>query len=375
MPFFRVPTRINKHVTVLDNDDIASFDPDHSSIRDEFFSAHQNENRLLLKDTLMIDLSRIENNPKDINSTVESDQELSVTQNEGYSVVIDSDSEMDLRDGILSFPDRLLVQGSLIVGKLRCTRERLADSKGAKIKVDSGAYLEATLFCAEQVEVWGTLRGNIQCETLLLGPDAKVEGNIETNFLQVMGGASINGSVKAGQNASSFDPRYQDKIIIETKKHQVKEVPLTIIQEATKRVYADPVTFTQTDNQRMSATEFYKPKKDSLDALFGKGIRKSLLKGTLSAASGKYLDSFGNPLIVEADEETVNAFREVRRFSHETRTLLDAHLRQKEKDKMLRLNQSSNGKDSNKLSLDNDTPSKNQEGDTVTRDQTSNPLE
>jgi len=321
---YRLPVRLPKPVTLLDSDSTA-FESEETNNINSYNETDQSSMDYLLHESSSTDRPIYE-------------EISSLTDEQEYTVVIDNDSDLDLRDGTLSFPDTLLVQGSLKVGKLRCTREKL-NPKGARVKVAAGGYLGATLYCVEQVEIWGEMHGNIHCETLLLGPEAVVEGNIEAKFLQVMGGASINGSIKTGKTARDFDPRKQDKIIIESQKKSLGEMaaPLTIIQEVTKRRATDPIIFTQNGTQRMSANEFYKPRKDSLDGLFGTVWRNASIRGDILSSSGKYLDSFGNPLIVEADEETVNSFREVRRFSHETRTLLDAHLRKKEKDKVLRL--------------------------------------
>jgi cytoskeletal protein CcmA (bactofilin family) len=326
---YRWPIRLQKPVSRLDSDNTV-LESDDSS--DNKFSSNQTDN---------VPLNNIFHESASIDRAFHGDTS-SIKDDLEYTVVIDNDSDLDLRDGSLSFPDTLLVQGSLKVGKLRCTRENL-HPKGAKVKVATGGYLGATLYCAEQVEIWGELHGNIHCETLLLGPDAIVEGNIETKFLQVVGGASISGSIKTGKVASTFDHRKQEKVIIEPPKKNLGEMnpPLTIIQEVTKKRAEKPVIMYQNGTQRMSANEFYKPRKDSLDGLFGTAWRNASNRGDLLSSSGKYLDSFGNPLIVEADEETVKSFREVRRFSYETRTLLDAHLRKKEKDKMLKL--TSNG--------------------------------
>lgn len=332
-PSYRLPIRLHKPVTLLDSDNIA-FESDKSTNEKSFHQLDHISSNHSLHEIASIDVSA-------------SGDTSSLKDGLEHTVVIDHDSNLDLRDGTLSFPETLIVQGSLKVGKLRCTREN-SHPKGAKVKVALGGYLGATVYCAEQVEVWGTLNGNIHCETLLLGPDAIVEGNIEAKFLQVMGGASISGSIKTGKSARSFDPRKQEKIIIEAPKKSLGEMnaPLTIIQEVTKKRTEYPLISNQNATQRMSANEFYKPRKDSLDGLFGTVWRNASIRGELLSSSGKYLDSFGNPLIVEADEETVKSFREVRRFSHETRTLLDEHLRKKEKDRMLTLSARKNNKNS-----------------------------
>jgi hypothetical protein len=57
---------------------------------------------------------------------------------------------------------------------------------------------------------------------------------------------------------------------------------------------------------------------------------------SLDKSKGKYVDSFGHPLIRGADDEQVASFREIRSLSSQTRDLLDTHKKKKEKDIILR---------------------------------------
>jgi hypothetical protein len=62
---------------------------------------------------------------------------------------------------------------------------------------------------------------------------------------------------------------------------------------------------------------------------------------TLDKTKGKYVDSFGNPLIRGADDEQVASFREIRNLSSRTRSLLDMHRKEKEKELIRRKSTSS----------------------------------
>lgn len=67
---------------------------------------------------------------------------------------------------------------------------------------------------------------------------------------------------------------------------------------------------------------------------------------------GKYVDSFGNPLIKPADDDQVASFREIRSLSSRTRTLLDTHKKKKEKELIRRKGSKSSEKDD----IDNEIP-------------------
>ena len=51
---------------------------------------------------------------------------------------------------------------------------------------------------------------------------------------------------------------------------------------------------------------------------------------------GKYVDSFGNPLLRGADDEQVACFRENRDLSKHTRALIDTHRRNKEREEIMK---------------------------------------
>lgn len=53
---------------------------------------------------------------------------------------------------------------------------------------------------------------------------------------------------------------------------------------------------------------------------------------TLDKSKGKYVDSFGHPLIRGADDDQVASFREIRNLSSQTRQILDTHQKKKEKE-------------------------------------------
>jgi hypothetical protein len=57
---------------------------------------------------------------------------------------------------------------------------------------------------------------------------------------------------------------------------------------------------------------------------------------TLDPTNGRYVDSFGNPLIRGADEEQVASFREIRNLSKATWTMINNHRKEKERKEILR---------------------------------------
>ena len=63
---------------------------------------------------------------------------------------------------------------------------------------------------------------------------------------------------------------------------------------------------------------------------------------TLDPNKGKYVDSFGHPLIRGADDDQVASFREIRNLSKSTWTMIATHKKEKEREEIRRRSRSGN---------------------------------
>ena len=100
---------------------------------------------------------------------------------EQYSVVIGKGSAINLEGaGTLNFSDTLLVEGTLR-GRLRCLRQDdLDDDQDSMTVVTIGpeGELQADVKCVRHVDVYGTLRGDVLCESVIIRRGASFIGNI-----------------------------------------------------------------------------------------------------------------------------------------------------------------------------------------------------
>ena len=97
-----------------------------------------------------------------------------------FSVVIGKRSALNLdSDGTLTFSDSLSVEGSLS-GRLECL---CYNSENTLVRIGPEGELQADVKCVAMVEVLGTLIGNVHCQRLLVGPNARVIGDIITESL------------------------------------------------------------------------------------------------------------------------------------------------------------------------------------------------
>jgi len=101
---------------------------------------------------------------------------------DNFSVVIGKGSALNLQgDGILTFSDSLLVEGTLI-GNLKCLRDENS-LENTFVKIGAEGELYSDVKCVSAVEVLGKLTGDIDCQQLNIGPGAQVIGNIRAGSM------------------------------------------------------------------------------------------------------------------------------------------------------------------------------------------------
>ena len=159
---------------------------------------------------------------------------------------------------------------------------------------------------------------------------------------EISEGASLLGSVATGSFAAKIiDADSETKISeAENTKHDFNNQPNTmasisvyhdIVQKAAlKKGRAAGLGSPNNGRQSDDRHNYNAARANEVLDDFGNSIM------SLDKSKGKYVDSFGHPLIRGADDEQVASFREIRSLSSQTRDLLDTHKKKKEKDIILR---------------------------------------
>lgn len=288
---------------------------------------------------------------------------------EKFSVVIGKGSTLNLEgDGTLTFSESLLVEGTLI-GRLRCLQsssdaEFLLENlqrHETKVKIGPEGELQADIHCVKNVEVQGLLKGNVCCHSLVVSKGASVIGDIMAEEIQVEAGASLIGSIVTGiftreQTAvlDDFHHKQPNGFEITKKYHKEQESfhndldPDDAYGNIVEEVSIQKSTETSWMGVILQKNEKLPPKQNfdisTIDWVddFGREFI------TLDPTNGRYVDSFGHPLIRGADDDQVASFRELRNLSKATWTMINTHRKEKERKEIL---QRSTG--SRKPSLEN----------------------